>query len=140
MQNIEQLTRELGAALQLSPAYVRYVAAKEQNEADEGLAELMREIELVRLQYSREAAKGDASDEAAMEAYDARFKELYGAVMANGNMQDYQIAAGAMDKLLQRVTGILAGCAQGEDPATYEPEQAGCGGGGCGGGGCGGCG
>jgi len=138
MQTIEQLTRSLGAALQLSPAYVRYVAAKEQNEADEPLAELMREIELVRLQYQHEAAKGEGSDDTLMDGYDAQFRALYDQIMANANMAEFQTAAAAMDKVLQRVTGILAGCAKGEDPATYEPEEPGCGGGNCGG--CKGCG
>ena len=137
MQNIEQLTRELGAALQLTPAYVRYVAAKEQNEADESLSEKMRAIELLRLQYQHEAAKGDAADEALMDGYDAKFRTAYDEIMGNENMKEFQAAAGGMDKLLQRVTGILAGCAQGEDPAAFEPEEPGCGGN-CGG--CKGCG
>ena len=137
MQNIEQLTRELGAALQLTPAYVRYVAAKEQNEADEPLSELMREIELVRLQYQHEAAKGEQADDALMDSCDEQFRALYDNIMANENMREFQSAAAAMDKILQRVTGILAGCAKGEDPAAYEPEEPGCGGN-CGG--CKGCG
>jgi len=137
MQDIDKLTRELGAALQLTPAYMRWVAAKEYNEADEGLNEMMREIELVRLQYQHEAAKGEAADDAAMEAYDTQFNALYEEIMQNERMQEYQQAAAGMDKLLQRVTGILAGCAQGEDPSSYEPEESGCGGN-CGG--CNGCG
>ena len=137
MQNIEYLTRELGAALQLSPAYVRYVAARERSEADDGLNEMMREIELVRMQYQHEAAKNEAADKAVMEGYDAQFRALYGAIMSNETMREFQDAADGVDKLLKRVTGILAGCAKGEDPATYEPEQAGCGGD-CGG--CKGCG
>lgn len=139
MQNIDQLTRNLAAALQLTPAYARFVAAKEHNDADASLAELMRKIELVRMQYQHEAAKGEAADDEVMGGYDVKFHEMYDAIMANENMQEYQIAADAMDKLLQRVIGILTGCAQGEDPATYEPEQehSGCGGS-CGG--CNGCG
>ena len=127
MQNIEQRTRDLGAALQLCPEYVRYVAAKEQNEADEALQERMRELELVRLQYKHEAAKGGEADEAMMDSYDRQFKAVYREVMKNGNMQDYQMAAAELDKLVKRVLGILQGCAQGEDPATYEPEAS-CGG------------
>ena len=138
MQNIDQLTRELGAALQLTPAYVRYVAAKEQNEADEGLSEMMNEIELVRLQYQHEAAKGDDADEAVMQSYDSQFRVIYQAIMGNDNMQEFQTAAASMEKLLQRVTGILAGCAKGEDPATFEPEEEHSCGGECGG--CKGCG
>ena len=133
MQNIEQLTRSLGAALQLCPQYVRCLAAKEQNDADEALQGLMRELELVRMQYKHEVDKGDTADEALMDSYEKQFHALYANIMKNGNMQDYQEAAGELDKLVGRVVGILQGCAQGEDPATFEPEESGCGGD------CGGC-
>ncbi|MDR2753368.1 MAG: YlbF family regulator [Oscillospiraceae bacterium] len=136
MQNIETLTRELAAALQLTPAYARYVAAKEENEADDELNAQMRQLELLRLQYQHEAQKDENADEALMEGYDAQFTAQYDEIMENPHMQEYQTAAQAIDALLKRVTGILAGAAQGEDPAAYEPE-AGCGGS-CGG--CHGCG
>ncbi len=138
MQTVEQLTRTLAAALQLTPEYTAWVAARETNDADEALGEMMHRLELLRMQYSHEAAKGDHADEAAMDRYNEAFQALYNEVMENENMQAYQAAAGRMEALLQRVTGILAGAAQGEDPATYEPQAAGCG---CGGdcGGCKGC-
>ena len=138
MQDIEQLARELGAALQLSPAYVRWVAAKEQNEADDALNEMMRELELVRLQYQHEAAKNEQADQTLMEGCDARFRGIYDAIMANENMREYQAAAAALEGLAKRVTGIVSACARGEDPASCQPEESGCGGS-CGGG-CKGCG
>jgi len=134
MQNIEQLTRELGAALQLAPEYARFIAAKEQNEADGVLNDKMKQVELLRMQYQNEAQKGKDADKTVMDGYSEQFRALHEEIMACENMQEYQAAAGGMDKLLQRVTGIIAGCAQGNDPATYEPEQS------CGGGNCGGCG
>jgi len=137
MQDIKQLTRELGAALQLSPEYVRCVAARETNDADEALGEQMRELELVRMQYQHEAAKEDAADEGRMEEYNRRFDALYGEITGSANMKEYRGAADALNALLQWMTGLLQGCAQGEDPGIYEPEQAGCGGN-CGG--CKGCG
>jgi len=141
MNNIDKLTRELGAALQLAPQYARFVTAKEANEADEGQQEKMKQVELIRMQYQHEAEKGAEADKAKMDDYGEQFRVLHGEIMASEHMQEYQTAAKAMDELLKRVTGIIAGCAQGQDPATYEPEQQGCGGGGCGGGsgGCGGC-
>jgi cell fate (sporulation/competence/biofilm development) regulator YlbF (YheA/YmcA/DUF963 family) len=135
MRNMEQLAREFGAALQLSPDYVRCVAAKEQNDADEALQGMMREIELVRMQYQHEAAKGEGADNAAMDGCNARFDALYQRIMQSPNMAEYQAAAAALDALLGRETGIITGCARGEDPETFEPGVSGCGGncGGCGG-------
>ena len=128
MQDIKQLTRELGAALQLSPAYVRFVAAQEANDADEALGEQLRELELVRMQYRREAAKQDDADADIMEAYNSQFEALYDEIMGSENMKEHNEAANALNALMKWITGILQGCAQGEDPSVYEPEQSGCGG------------
>jgi len=133
MQDIKQLTRELGAALQLSPVYVRFVAAREANEADEALNARMQELELVRMQYKHEAARKDAADAALMDAYNSQFEALYDEIMGNAHMQEYKEAADGLNGLLKWMTGVLQGCAQGEDAGSYEPEEAGCGGkcGGC---------
>lgn len=136
MTNIEQLTRELGAALQLAPQYVRYVAANEARQANEALSDQTHQLELVRMQYQNEAQKGSDADAGKMEDYAAQFKQLHTALMGNAIMLDYQQATSELDTLVQRITGILGGCANGEDPATFEPRAQG---GGCGGG-CGGCG
>ena len=138
MQNIEQLTRSLGEAIQLCPQYVRCVAAREQNEADEALQERMQQLELVRMQYRHEASK-EEPDQAKMDEHERKFNAIYGEVTQSETMREYQLAAGELDKLMQRLTGILQGCAKGEDPGAFEPEKPGCGGGsGCGG--CKGCG
>ena len=137
MQNIEQLTRELCAALQLSPEYVRTVVAREQNDADEALQAQMSEIELVRMQYQHELKKEDA-DESLIDGYQTKFQALYQEIMKNDHMQEYQFASGELDKLIKRVMGILQACANGEDPETFEPEAEGCASGNCGG--CKGCG
>lgn len=128
MSPIEQQARALAASLQLTTEYTAWVAARERNEADEGLAEQMRALELLRMQYGHEAAKGESADKARMEGCNGDFRALYAKIMANENMQDYQEAAGALEALLRRITGILAGAAQGEDPETYEPRSEVCGG------------
>ncbi|MCL2195929.1 MAG: YlbF family regulator [Oscillospiraceae bacterium] len=143
MNNLEQLTRELGAALQLAPQYVRFVAADDARAADDSLTEQTQQFELVRMQYQNEAQKGADADDAQLEAYAAQFQQLHTTLMSNPIMAEYQHAAGELDDMVHRTIAIIGGCANGEDPATYEPRPkgGGCGGGGgCGsGGGCGGC-
>jgi len=138
MQDIKQLTRSFGAALQLAPEYTRYVAAMEAHEADEALTAQMRELDLLRLQYKLETAKKDDADAALLEGYNRRFTALYDAIMDNPVMLEQREAAEELNALLQWITGFIQGCAQGEDPASYEPvQESGCGGK-CGG--CSGCG
>ena len=138
MQDIKQLTRELGAALQLAPEYVRFVAAQETNDADESLGNQLRALDLLRMQYRHEAMKKDEADAAVMEEYNAKFEALYDLIMGSEGMQEYQAAAEGLNALLKWMTGVLQGCAQGQDPAVFEPMQAGCASGGCEG--CNGCG
>lgn len=124
MQDMKTKVREIGAALQLSPEYVRYVAAQEANEADDALNKQMQALELLRLQYQHEAAKQDAADEDLMEEYDQQFQALYDEIMDNAHMREYRAASEALTGLLKWTSGYLQGCAQGEDPALYDPEQA----------------
>jgi hypothetical protein len=116
---------------------VRFVAAQEANDADAPLTEQLRALDLLRMQYRFEAAKKDDADAAIMEDYNRRFDALYEEIMDNEHMKEYHAAAEGLNDLLKWMTGVLQGCAQGEDPAVFEPEQAGCGGK-CGG--CAGCG
>ncbi|MCL2531615.1 MAG: YlbF family regulator [Oscillospiraceae bacterium] len=138
MTNIEQLTRELGAALQLAPQYVRFVAADDARQADEALTEQSHQLELVRMQYQNEAQK--SGNDAKLEEYAAQFRQLQTILMTQPIMVEYQQAAEELDAMVHRTIAIIGGCANGENPATYEPRAkgSGCGGGGCGGGGCGG--
>jgi len=141
MQDIQSLTRSLGAALQLSPPYVRFVAAREANDADVILSEQLQALELIRMQYRHEAARQDAADAGLVADYNRQFDALYDEIMGNEHMQEYHAAAEGLNALLKWMTAYLQGCAQGEDPAAFEPEQPGCGGNkssGCGG--CKGCG
>lgn len=136
MQDIKQAVRALGAQLQLSPEYVRFVAAKEANDADDALGGQMQQLELLRMQYAHEASKQEA-DQALMEDYDKQFQALYNEIMDNPNMQQYRVSSDALNALLKWTASFLQGCAQGEDPQTYEPAGAG----GCSGSceGCAGC-
>jgi len=137
MQNLEQLTRELGAALQLQPQYVRFVAADDARQADEALTEQTQQLELVRMQYQHEAQK--SGGDAKLEEYAQQYQQLQSTLMSNPIMVEYQQAASELDALVHRTIAIIGGCANGEDPAVYEPRPKGGGcGGGCGGGGCGG--
>ena len=117
--DIIELTRQLGAAIQDEEAYKAFHKAKEVNEQDDELNELINKIQLIHMSYQHEAAKDDAN-EAKLQAYDKEFSDVYRQVMANPNMQNFEKAKDELDVLMKRITGILSLCAQGEDPATCE--------------------
>ena len=99
--DIIKLTRELGAAIQQDDRYAKFQAAQKANEEDKDLNDLMGKIQLVHMSY----------------------QHLYKKVMENEHMRDYEVARAEIDEMMHYITGILALCIQGEDPATCEPEE-----------------
>ena len=128
-----KLTRELGAAIQQDTRYVNLQVARQNNEDDEGLQELIKEFNLQRMSLNNEVSK-DERDEEKIKAVNAAVRSVYDEIMNNPNMAAYEAAKQEMDALTAKITGIISLCVNGEDPETCEPS------GGCGsGGGCSGC-
>lgn len=119
---LEKLARQLGAAIQEDARYKVFMAARDKNEADEELNELMRQIQLVHMSYNHEASKGDEADNEKLQAYEKEFNEVYSKVMANKNMQNFEAARNDLDELMKYLTGIISMCACGEDPETCNPN------------------
>ncbi len=117
-----QMTRELGAAIQQDERYLALAKANAINEADTELNSLIGEVQMIQTSYQSESGKEDA-DKEKLEALDKQFSEVYGKIMANPNMQSFQVAREAIDDLMKEITGILGLCIRGDDPATCELEQ-----------------
>ncbi len=124
---LEKLARELGAAIQKDQVYLDFEAARKANDEDEELNALMGKIRLIQLSYQQEASK-DEPDEQKMEGYNKEFQGVYNQIMANKNMQKFEEARQAVDEMMNYLTGILAMCVNGEDPATCDPKAHNCGG------------
>lgn len=124
---LEKMVRELGAAIQKDQVYLNFAAAREANDADEELNGLMGKIRLVQLSYQQESEK-DEPDAQKMEAYNTEFQGIYQQIMANANMQAFEKARKDLDDMMNRFTGILAMCVNGEDAMTCDPAASGCGG------------
>ena len=54
--DVIELTRQLGAAIQQDERYLKFAAAREANEKDPELLDLMGQIQLIQMNYQREAA------------------------------------------------------------------------------------
>ena len=124
--DVIKLTRELGAAIQQDARYLRFAAAREANEKDPELLDLMGQIQLLQMNYQQEAAK-ENPDQLTMAAYEKQFNDVYGTFMANKNMQEYEAARHDIDELMNYVMQLLGLCVNGADPATCEPEPHECG-------------
>ena len=120
--SVIELTRELGAAIQQDERYLNFAKAREENEKDAELNELMAQIQMVQMNYQMEASK-ETPDSAKMQEFEAEFNAKYEAFMANENMQKYDEARAEVDSMMNYIMQILGLCVNGADPATCEPEQ-----------------
>ncbi len=119
--DIIKLTRELGAAIQQDERYLNFAKAKEANEKDAELNDLMSSMQLLQMNYQVEASK-ENPDSNKMQEYEKEFSELYTKIMVNENMQAYDEARAKVDAMMNYVMQILGLCVNGADPATCEPE------------------
>ncbi len=125
--DIIELTRELGKALQSDQRYVNMRLAQQQSDEDESLQQLIGEFNLKRMAINNEAQKEDRSEET-LKRLNEELRTVYANIMQNEHMIQYNDAKTEFDALLQRVTGIIGLCADGEDPETCDYDAASCGG------------
>lgn len=122
---LEKLTRELGKAIQESEQYKALEAAKAANDADTELQELIEKFNMIRIKLSNEM-QNETQDTDKVQTLDKELKETYTTVMGNQNMMAFNIAKQEVDDMMQRVSGILMLCVNGEDPETCDPAPQGC--------------
>ncbi|MBQ8503755.1 MAG: YlbF family regulator [Clostridia bacterium] len=120
--DIIKLTRELGAAIQQDERYIRFTQARQANESDAELNELMGQIQMIQMNYQMEASK-ETPDSAKMKEYEESFNEAYTKFMDNEKMQAYDAARTEVDAMMNYIMQILGLCVNGADPATCEPEE-----------------
>ncbi len=125
--DIIELTRELGKALQSDQRYLNMRLAQQQSDEDEALQQLIGEFNLKRMAINNEAQKEDRSEET-LQRLNQELRQVYAQIMQNEHMGKYNDAKTEFDALLQRVTGIIGLCADGEDPETCDYNAASCGG------------
>ena len=117
--DIIEITRELGRAIQQDECYSRYLLAKDANDKDEELQNLIGEFNLKRIAINSENSKAD-KDQARLEHLNEELTQVYERIMANPHMQEYNAAKVALDSRLQRVNTIIMMCANGADPDTAD--------------------
>lgn len=119
--------RELGKAIQNDERYKAYIEAKEANDKDEALQQLIGEFNLKRQNLQLEMNKPDDSrDDEKVQRLNAELQESYAKVMGNANMANFAVMKGAIDQLLQEIQGIISLCCDGEDPDTCQYRPNGC--------------
>lgn len=119
--------RELGKAIQNDERYKGYLAAKQANDKDESLQQLIGEFNLKRENLRLQMEKPESEqDNEKLQKLNKELQGCYEKVMGNPNMANFAVMKGALDQLLQEVQGIISLCCEGEDPDTCQVRPAGC--------------
>lgn len=121
--DVIKLARELGKAIQADERYAAYTEAKKANEADMELNAMIGKLNLIQMSYQNESQK-EEPDNSKLEQMDSEFRDIYGNIMLNANMQKYEEAKQNVDDMMNYIINILSLCVNGEDPETCEPAPA----------------
>ncbi len=117
-------TRELGKLIQQDERYKAYVEARDKNDGDPALQQMISEFNILRSDLSNEMIKDDKDTEK-LKQLDEDIKNLYSSIMESELMVAFNQAKAEMDSLLSQVNNIITMCANGEDPDTCS-VSAGC--------------
>lgn len=124
MEQILEMAKELGHALQQDERFIKLQAAQAAADEDAELQGLIGEFNLKRMAINSETAKED-KDEDKLKELNAEIREVYARVMANASMAAYNEAKTAVDKIINGIGAIVNMAAQGMNPDEYEEHNCG---------------
>ncbi|MBP3390257.1 MAG: YlbF family regulator [Clostridia bacterium] len=120
--DIIELTRQLGAAIQQTEEYKRFMTAKEKNDNDSQLQKQIGDFNLLKMQLDAEHEK-EEKDEAKILEINEKIVALYNQIVEGEAMKEFNSAYEAYRTLTDKISNILLMCENGEDPATCEPSS-----------------
>ena len=123
--NVLELARQLGHAIQQDERYIAYTLAKQANDEDEALQNLIQAFELKRMELQMALGKEEKDKEAIAQLNDV-VKEIYQRIMQSPKMMVYNAAKQGYDQLQNEVNTIISMSLSGADPDQIDPETAGC--------------
>lgn len=135
---LTETLRQLGKEIQADERFVALMKATTANDADSALQEKIGELNLIMMNYNKEAEKGEEGDQKKIGEYQNQYGALYAEIMANENMAAYQKVQAGVEEMANYISQMIGMFLNGADPETCEPEEAhSCGEDGCST--CGGC-
>ncbi len=120
--DIIEAARALGVAMQADERYLRYLEARKKNDDDPELQKLVGEFNIARMTVDTEFQKEEAErDVEKIKEFNVKIRQLYGQIMCNDCMMEFNKAKAEFEEVMKRVNGIIELSMEGEDPNTCEP-------------------
>lgn len=117
MDQLIEMAKEIGFAIQQDERFIRTQMAQAAADEDDALQGLIGEFNLKRMAISNEMGKED-KDEEKVEALDADIRQIYEKIMSNERMAAYNAAKTELDAVLSQINTVVMMAAQGQDPET----------------------
>ena len=114
--------RELGKAIQKDERFIRYAKAKLQSDSDNELQAAIGEFNITRMELEREASNGEENNVRTKELNE-KLREIYGKVMSNPVMVEFNTAKVELDQMMGEVNVIISKVLDGEDPETCTTDS-----------------
>ena len=120
--DIIEAARNLGVAMQADERYLKYIEARKKNDEDPELQKLVGEFNLARMTVDSEFQKDEAErDTEKIKEFNVKIRQLYGQIMCNDTMMEFNKAKAEFEEVMKRVNGIIELSMDGEGPLTCEP-------------------
>lgn len=123
--DIIEMTRALGKAIQSDDRYIAYCLAKQANDEDEQLQNLINAFNLKRMELQMEIGKPDKDNDKVQELNDL-IKDTYQKIMSNPKMMVYNSTKSAMDELMNQINSIITMSANGVNPDEIDLDSLSC--------------
>ncbi|MEG0179034.1 MAG: YlbF family regulator [Oscillospiraceae bacterium] len=120
------LFKEAAVQLQKEEAYVALDAARQKNDNDESLQQMIGDFNLARMDLNTEISKGDDKDTERVSTLNAKVNDLYNNIMQNESMTIYNECKTELEAVMNYVNAILSTAANGGDPMTVEAPSESC--------------
>jgi len=120
--DVIKTARELGKAIQADERFIRYAKARLANDNDTDLQNAIGNFNIKRMELEK-AAGEENKDEVAIKVLNEELRKIYGEVMSNASMVEYNTAKALVDQMMGEVNIVLSKSLDGEDPETLEIES-----------------
>ena len=114
--------RELGKAIQQDERFIRFAKARLASDSDKDLQAAIGEFNIARMNLETESSREDR-DENKMKELNEELREIYGKVMANPVMVEFNTAKVALDQMMSEINVIIGKTLDGEDPETCTADS-----------------
>lgn len=116
--DIIKMARNLGKEIQNTTEYINLTKAKQDNDNDSELADLIGKFNLVKLKIQHLSNDIDEKNKAEIEKENEKISKLYEKIMQNENMIAFNKASKEINDMMNKINRILTAAVNGEDPMT----------------------